>query len=65
MLERPAVINPAFQVKMLNDDGMFDMKQLELDSELEKQLSEPRIRKLLEAIEKDKSDPGVPESELK
>ena len=65
LLERPAVINPAFQVKMLNDDGMFDMKQLELDSELEKQLSEPRIRKLLEAIEKDKSDPGVPESELK
>ena len=30
LLERPAVINPAFQVKMLNDDGMFDMKQLEL-----------------------------------
>ena len=65
MLERTALINPEFQVKMLNDDGMFDMKQLELDSELEKQLSEPRIRKLLEAIEKDKSDPGVPESELK
>ena len=58
LLERPALINPAFQVKMLNDDGMFDMKQLELDSELEKQLSEPRIRKLLEALENDNKDPG-------
>ena len=65
LLERPAVINPAFQVKMLNDDGMFDMKQLELDSELEKQLSEPRIRKLLEALEKDNKDPGVPELDSK
>ena len=65
MLERTALINPEFQVKMLNDDGMFDMKQLELDSELEKQLSEPRIRKLLEALEKDNKDPGVPELDSK
>ncbi len=59
-LERPALINPEFQIKMLNDDGMFNMKQLELDSELEKQLSEPRIRKLIEALEHDNRDPGVP-----
>ena len=65
LLERPALINPEFQVKMLNDDGMFDMKQLELDSELEKQLSEPRIRKLLEAMERDNRDPGVPELDSK
>jgi len=65
MLERPALINPEFQVKMLNDDGMFDMKQLELDSELEKQLSEPRIRKLLEALENDNKDHGVPELDSK
>ena len=55
LLERPSVINPEFQLKMLNDDGMLDLKQIELESELEKQLSESRIKKMLDSYTEDNS----------
>ena len=55
-MERASVINPEFQIKMLNDDGMLDLKQIELESELEKQLSESRIKKMLDSFNEDKND---------
>ena len=56
LLERSSVINPEFQIKMLNDDGMLDLKQIELESELEKQLSESRIKKMLDSFNEDNND---------
>ena len=65
LLERPALINPAFQVKMLNDDGLFDLKRIELEQEVSKQLRAPAIKKLLEDIERDKANSETPQLESK
>ena len=56
LLERTPVINPEFQLSMLNDDGMLDLKRIELENELEKQLSESRIKKMLDSFNEDKND---------
>lgn len=50
-LERQSLLNPEFQVKMLNNDGMLDIKQIELNMELEKQIDSGRVKKLLDEIE--------------
>ena len=59
LMERQALIDPEFQVKVLNDDGMFDMKQIELNNEIEKQLGDGRVKKLLDQLE-DKDIPELP-----
>ena len=64
-LEAQPVINPDFQVKMLNDDGLFDLKRIELEQEVAKQLRTPAIKKLLEDIEKDKGNTETPQIESK
>jgi len=64
-LEAQPVINPDFQVKMLNDDGLFDLKRIELEQEVAKQLRAPAIKKLLEDIERDKANSETPQLESK
>ena len=59
LMERQALIDPEFQVKVLNDDGMFDMKQIELNNEIEKQLGDGRVKKLLDQLN-DKDIPELP-----
>tara|TARA_R100000008_G_scaffold16408_1_gene8078 strand:+ start:5851 stop:6684 length:834 start_codon:yes stop_codon:yes gene_type:complete len=50
LMERQALIDPEFQLKVLNDDGMFDMKQIELNNEIEKQLGDGRVKKILKEL---------------
>ena len=49
----------------MNDDGLFDLKRIELEQEVSKQLRAPAIKKLLEDIERDKANSETPQLESK